>query len=51
RTSHVLSRLPPLPPALRIYVAKAYAQDGVVWLEFDHQRFFLALGGRMAGVD
>ncbi|MDG4549232.1 MAG: chemotaxis protein CheW [Candidatus Contendobacter sp.] len=48
---HALSRLPPLPAALRTHVTKAYAQDDVVWLEFDHQGFFRALGGRMAGVD
>jgi len=50
-TSHALSRLPPLPAALRTHVTKAYVQDGVAWLEFDHQGFFRALGGRMAGVD
>ena len=50
-TTHALSRLPPLPAALRAHAIKAYAQDGVVWLEFDHQGFFQALGGRMAGAD
>ena len=50
-TGHALSRLPPLPIALRTHVTKAYAQDDVVWLEFDHQGFFRALGGHMAGVD
>ncbi len=50
-TSHALSRLPPLPTALRTHVTRAYAQDGVVWLEFDHQGFFRALGGRLAGAD
>jgi len=49
-TGHALSRLPPLPTALRTHVTKAYAQDDVVWLEFDHQGFFRALGERMAGV-
>ncbi|HRD66887.1 MAG TPA: chemotaxis protein CheW [Candidatus Competibacter sp.] len=48
-TSHALSRLPPLPTALRNHVAGAYAQDDVIWLEFDHQGFFQALGGRIAG--
>ena len=48
-TRHVLARLPPLPPALRSHVAQAYVQDDIVWLEFDHQGFFRALGGRMAG--
>jgi twitching motility protein PilI len=50
-TSNSLSRLPPLPVALRSYIAKAYVQDKAVWLEFDHHSFFGALGGRMADVD
>lgn len=50
-TSQVLSRLPPLPALLRAYTGKAYAQDDSIWLEFDHQGFFQALGGRMAGAD
>lgn len=50
-TRHVLSRLPPLPAALQTYVAKAYAQDDLIWLEFDHQSFFQSLGGHMAGTD
>ncbi len=50
-TQQVLSRLPPLPTALRAYASKAYAQEGGVWLEFDHQGFFQALGGRMAGAE
>ena len=48
-TRHPLSRLPPLPPTLRPYVAQAYVQDDIVWLEFDHQNFFRTLGGQMAG--
>jgi twitching motility protein PilI len=44
-TQNVLSRLPPLPVALRPYVTKAYARDNAVWLEFDHYGFFGALGG------
>lgn len=44
-TQHVLTRLPPLPAALEPYVAKAYAQDAMIWLEFDHQGFFQTLGG------
>lgn len=50
-TRHVLSRLPPLPATLRTHVAKAYAHDDLIWLEFDHQSFFRALGGHMAGMD
>lgn len=49
--SQALSRLPPLPASLRIHVTKAYAQDDIVWLEFDHQDFFQALGRHMAGMD
>ena len=48
-TRHILSRLPPLPAALHPHVAKAYVHDDLVWLEFDHQGFFRALGGSMAG--
>ena len=48
-TSHTLLRLPPLPAVLQAHVAKAYVQDNLVWLEFDHQGFFRALGGHMAG--
>jgi twitching motility protein PilI len=44
-THHVLSRLPPLPVALRPHIAKAYIQDHYVWLEFDHFGFFETLGG------
>ena len=44
-TQHVLTRLPPLPAVLEPYVAKAYAQDAMIWLEFDHQGFFQTLGG------
>ena len=50
-TNNVLSRLPPLPAALRPYVAKAYVRDNAVWLEFDHYGFFGSLGERMTGVD
>lgn len=49
-TGHPLSRLPPLPAALRSHVAKAYAQDDLVWLEFDHQGFFQALGEQVSGM-
>jgi twitching motility protein PilI len=50
-TNNALSRLPPLPAALRPYVAKAYVRDNAVWLEFDHYGFFGSLGERMTGVD
>lgn len=48
-TSHVIARLPPLPVALQTHVAKAYGQEGVVWLEFDHQGFFKALAQHIVG--
>lgn len=48
-TDHALSRLPPLPTMLRNHIASAYAQDDIVWLEFDHQGFFQALGERVIG--
>jgi hypothetical protein len=38
-----------LPAALQAHVAKAYVQDDLVWLEFDHQGFFQALGGYTTG--
>jgi twitching motility protein PilI len=50
-TRYVLSRLPPLPAALRTHVAKAFTQDDRIWLEFDHEGFFQSLGGHMAGTD
>jgi len=50
-TRYVLSRLPPLPAALRTHVAKAFTQDDRIWLEFDHEGFFRSLGGHMAGTD
>lgn len=43
-TKQALPRLPPLPAALRAHVTQAYVQDDIVWLEFDHQGFFEALG-------
>lgn len=35
-------RVPPLPPMLKDYVSAGYANDGTVWLEFDHRGFFEA---------
>ncbi|MCB1770153.1 MAG: chemotaxis protein CheW [Candidatus Competibacteraceae bacterium] len=49
-TRQTLSRLPPLPTVLRPHIAGGYAQDEQIWLEFDHQSFFRALGGQVAGV-
>jgi twitching motility protein PilI len=45
-----LSRLPPLPEALRPHVAKAYVRDDIVWLELDQQGLFQALGGQVINV-
>ena len=49
-TRHVLARLPPLPSTLRPHIAQAYVQDDIVWLEFNHQSFFQALGRWVGGV-
>jgi twitching motility protein PilI len=43
-----LSRLPPLPPVLRACVSRAYSDGGAVWLEFNHQSFFLSLASQIA---
>lgn len=43
-----LPRLPPLPAALRTYIAKAYTQNDALWLEFDHRDFFKMLGEQVA---
>jgi twitching motility protein PilI len=48
-TGQALSRLPPLPEALRPHVTKAYVRDDLVWLEFNHQSLFQTLGGRPVG--
>lgn len=48
-TSRALSRVPPLPASLQTHVAKAYAQETIVWLEFNHHGFFKALGQHIAG--
>jgi twitching motility protein PilI len=44
-----LNRLPPLPATLRPHVSKAYTQEDMVWLEFNHQSFFQSLAGPIAG--
>lgn len=46
--SQPLSRLPPLPAELQAHVDKAYAQDDLIWLEFDHQAFFQSMSERIA---
>jgi len=46
--SNKLSRLPPLPEALKTCVSEAYGKDGAVWLEFDHRSFFQTLTERIA---
>jgi twitching motility protein PilI len=46
-TSHLLRQLPPMPVALREHVTNAYIENGIAWLEFLHQQFFLSLGARL----
>ena len=48
-TTQAISRSPPLPAVLQTHVAKAYVQEGIIWLEFDHQGFFKALGQHIVG--
>ena len=43
-----LRQAPPLPEALEAHVPRAYATEGAIWLEFDHQRFLTTLGQRLA---
>lgn len=43
-----LSLLPPLPPELQPHVDKAYAQEGLIWLEFDHHAFFQSLSEKIS---
>lgn len=40
------TRMPPLPAVLEEYVKEAYAEDGAIWLEFDHQGFFRSVASR-----
>ncbi|MCP5158467.1 MAG: chemotaxis protein CheW [Gammaproteobacteria bacterium] len=49
-TRQALTRLPPLPAALRPSIAGGYLQDERIWLEFDHRQFFRTLGGQVAGI-
>ncbi len=41
-----MAQLPELPTALKGYVAAAHTHDGDLWLEFDHEGFFLSLNRR-----
>ncbi|WP_089937374.1 chemotaxis protein CheW [Candidatus Entotheonella palauensis] len=43
-----LHNVPPLPETLQEHVATAYTTDGGIWLDFDHQSFFTALGWQLA---
>ena len=45
----VLQSTPPLPEAIQESVDAAYMIDDMVWLDFDHQKFFAMLGGQVAG--
>lgn len=42
-----LRDMPPLPDALAAHVSAAYVKDDTIWLDFDHQSFFLQLGRRV----
>lgn len=46
--NRVLRQAPPLHEALEAHVPAAYATDGAIWLEFDHQSFFTTLGQQLA---
>lgn len=43
KTEHSLAQSPPLPTALRAYVAAVYREGKILWLEFDHRGFFASL--------
>jgi twitching motility protein PilI len=43
-----LHNIPPLPEMLQEHVTTAYTTDGGIWLDFDHQGFFTALGSQLA---
>jgi twitching motility protein PilI len=47
-TSHPLERVPPLPMALRPHISRAYAEEGTIWSEFDHERFFQSVAAQIA---
>ncbi len=40
----VMSNRPPLPQHLETHVSKAYIIDQKVWVDFDHEGFFSAIG-------
>lgn len=43
------AQLPPIPEPLRPHVHASYVDRGDVWLDFDFEGFFNALGGQIAG--
>lgn len=47
RTDHPLRQLPPVPSLLRDHVRAAYVQGDDVWLDFDLDQLFEAVGARM----
>ncbi|MEE4380095.1 MAG: chemotaxis protein CheW [Candidatus Competibacteraceae bacterium] len=47
-TTHPLGRLPPLPTALRPHAVRAYAYEGIIWSEFDHEHFFKSASAQIA---
>jgi chemotaxis signal transduction protein len=42
-----LQNIPPLPEGLEAHVPAAYATGKALWLDFDHQSFFMAIGPQM----
>lgn len=44
----VLHNIPPLPEALQEHATAAFTTNGGIWLDFDHQSFFTALGWQLA---
>ncbi len=41
-------QLPPLPQALKEHVQKVYIHEEEIWLEFDFEAFFTAVGAQLA---
>lgn len=46
-TDHPLRQLPPVPSLLQDHVRAAYVQGNDVWLDFDFDQLFEAVGARM----
>ena len=46
-TTRPLERLPPLPMALRPHIVRAYAYEGIIWSELDHEHFFHSVAAQI----